>query len=188
MIKSEILYTVHADLWGYSEAWREAFYRAATENGLAAHWSCCPANHSVWGRSLGRRHPGPRVAPLAQPHQSHEGDMMRISHEGDQVLVGDLKVEPGVARALATLYESKARLHFGAGPIEIDAGATKIKFEDRAQVTKMAGALRRHAGLAEVVRGPVTKGPIRDGRDAIQRRADVFGTLADLITGSRREN
>ncbi len=105
---------------------------------------------------------------------------MRISRRGDQVLVGDTAVEPGVARALAASIEQRLAATDGHGAVVVDLADLQIRISSRDGARRMVEALRRHAAAAEVVRRPVT-GEVEDERDVIQRFGDLLGRVADLL-------
>lgn len=106
---------------------------------------------------------------------------MKISHRGPVVLVGDVELGPGSARALATLIEGKLR---DPGEILVDLRGRSLKIPKRS-ADAMASALRRHASLAMVVRGPIGSGSLQDGEDVIDRIDELFGRLGDAVAKSR---
>lgn len=103
---------------------------------------------------------------------------MRISHNGRLVTIDRLRFGPGVARNLAGVLERKAKR--GEDPVLVKVGDTHIKVL-AASARKMVTSLRRHAALAETVRGPVGKGPIRGDQDAMDRVDDLFAQFAQLL-------
>lgn len=106
---------------------------------------------------------------------------MKISHRGPVVLVGDVELGPGSARALASVIEGKFS---EPGEILVHLRGRSLKIPKRS-ADAMVSALRRHASLAMVVRGPIGSGPLRDGEDAVGRLDELFGRLGDAMAKAR---
>ena len=50
----------------------------------------------------------------------------------------------------------------------------------KSSVSAAVSSLRRHANLAQVVRGNVNSGPIQGDRDALDRLDDILGRFTDV--------
>ncbi len=103
---------------------------------------------------------------------------MKISHEGEVVLLGKIRLGPGSARAFAVVVERKASR--GDDPVVTRIGAIVIRVPLNS-APKLVAAIRRHSTMAEVVRGPVGRGTLRGETDARQRVDEIFGRLGQLL-------
>lgn len=112
--------------------------------------------------------------------------MMIISHKGSDVLVGDVRLGCGSAFALATLIESKLNTPGSGSIIEVDLRGGVLRM-GRLQAIQVVKAIRKHATLAQVCRGPVGRGSIRGERDAVDRVDDIFGRLSRMMDGARND-
>lgn len=110
--------------------------------------------------------------------------MMRISHKGSNVLVGDVQLGCGSALVLASLIQSKLSDPQSGSIIKVDLRGGILKM-GRLQATQAIKAIRKHAALAQVCRGPIGSGPIRGKRDAVDRVDDIWGRLAQMVDGAR---
>ena len=94
---------------------------------------------------------------------------------------------------MASLIQSKLSERGSDSIIEVDLRGGTLRM-GRLQAAQAIKAIRKHARLAQVCRGPIGSGPIKGERDAIDRVDDIFALLIiadmfadDVMTKLRQE-
>ncbi len=102
---------------------------------------------------------------------------MRITRDGSLIQVGDATIGPGTAQGLAQIIRRKLREE--GAPVVIEVGGRWVRIRKSSAARQAATLLEKHAAAAEVVRGPLNRGPIRDARDVFDQ---MDGFLGDWYT------